>query len=821
MAFQSQSATLSTLPFVLAGPVLRRVTPDSVTVWVALRSAADVTLVVLAPNGDRPLRGTRPTIAIGTNLHIVAVTATLETPFAPLTEGVIYRYDMSFKLSANLTHSLAGATQNAKLAYAPLTLPSFCLPPKDINTLRVIHGSCRIPHGNGPDALAILHGLITQTADNAVARPHQLLLSGDQIYADDVAVSMIVMLTDAADVLLGWQEQLPVDAGHGGPLAGNQLAPFIRRPVLEAIDFTSVDLDGHLMTFGEYLCMYLFVWSDVLWSVASIPSFADVSASVQRNTDPRVFKRWEEFLETKQKGVDAEIVNLTTFRNSLTDVRRVLANIPSYMIFDDHEVTDDWNMTRDICKVLYDDPLALQICQNALAAYAVCQHWGNVPAQFDDAIGGVPPPGTRLLRMLDGANAASYAANGSAIRRLVSVHDFATLKTRPAHGLFHEADTLTYNYTVEGPGHQVIVTDTRTWRSFPRKGGGESADLLDDSQLRAQIRDVKPDTNGRALLVILSTNAPPIQPIRSATQHPKLTNKVSHFPDLFESWELPASSTERLFNAITDRMPLVGIERRGQALMLSGDVHMGFSSRMVFKGTKRYRDPQASPQPVRAVLAQCVASSFRKQTGDTIDFHRGGYNYAPFGTKWLISQHAPEGYVGWNLKDGQKKTIGRTLFQAGSSVGEIATEITGPTTLRVSANTGGAVHFLRVSTDPDYTYRLDYLTASTQGAAPPSPVVIPPTPTGTAADRKKAAEAFNKATANYRVYNKSAATTQEIVGLNNLGEITFNWGAGDAKTANHTLRWRDPRTFLVMFTTYIVSLDPNDTAFAEIVPRLP
>ena len=151
----------------------------------------------------------------------------------------------------------------------------------------------------------------------------------------------------------------------------------------------------------------------------------------------------------------------------------------------------------------------------------------------------------------------------------------------------------------------------------------------------------------------------------------------------------------------------------------------------------------------------------------------------------------------------------------------MSAEITGPTTILTHANVGGAVHQLRVSVDPDYTYRLDYLTATNQGALPTAPAPIPPTPTGTADDRKKAAEAFNKATGNYRVYNRASATKQEIVGLNNLGEITFVWGAGDAKTANHTLRWRDPTTALVIFTTYIVNLDPNDPAFPEVIPRLP
>ena len=40
-------------------------------------------------------------------------------------------------------------------------------------------------------------------------RPHQLFLTGDQIYADDVADVLLFMLMDASETLLGWSEKLP------------------------------------------------------------------------------------------------------------------------------------------------------------------------------------------------------------------------------------------------------------------------------------------------------------------------------------------------------------------------------------------------------------------------------------------------------------------------------------------------------------------------------------------------------------------------------------------------------------------------------------
>jgi hypothetical protein len=51
MAWQSLSQRLSSLPRVLAGPMLRKTTRTDVTVWLALRTAADVTLNVLDDKG--------------------------------------------------------------------------------------------------------------------------------------------------------------------------------------------------------------------------------------------------------------------------------------------------------------------------------------------------------------------------------------------------------------------------------------------------------------------------------------------------------------------------------------------------------------------------------------------------------------------------------------------------------------------------------------------------------------------------------------------------------------------------------------------------
>ena len=85
------------------------------------------------------------------------------------------------------------------------------------------------------------------------------------------------------------------------------------------------------------------------------------------------------------------------FARTLPRVRRALANIATYMIFDDHDVTDDWNLHRRWHEHVHGRPLGRRLVQNALAAYAVFQGWGNEPGQFT-----ADRPGGRLLAALAG-----------------------------------------------------------------------------------------------------------------------------------------------------------------------------------------------------------------------------------------------------------------------------------------------------------------------------------------------------------------------------------------------------------------------------------
>ncbi|MBA2680765.1 MAG: hypothetical protein H0U76_20515, partial [Ktedonobacteraceae bacterium] len=48
MTWASLAERIDTLPLILAGPIVRRVEPQLVTVWLALKEARDVTLYIYA-----------------------------------------------------------------------------------------------------------------------------------------------------------------------------------------------------------------------------------------------------------------------------------------------------------------------------------------------------------------------------------------------------------------------------------------------------------------------------------------------------------------------------------------------------------------------------------------------------------------------------------------------------------------------------------------------------------------------------------------------------------------------------------------------------
>ena len=121
MALDAAPLDLGTLPVVLAGPILRRLTRGDVSVWVALGVDDDVTLHVR--RSGAPATETQTTVTpirVGRNLHLAVITAA-GVDAGSFTAGTRYEYWLS---SPGWPVARSPAWNSATFAYG--MSPTFC-----------------------------------------------------------------------------------------------------------------------------------------------------------------------------------------------------------------------------------------------------------------------------------------------------------------------------------------------------------------------------------------------------------------------------------------------------------------------------------------------------------------------------------------------------------------------------------------------------------------------------------------------------------------------------------------------------------------------
>ena len=357
MPIDATPLALETLPVVVAGPILRRLTATSVSVWLACTEPDPVTLTVGRVTGGSGPTTTATVTPTQVGRHLWMAVLTAAAPDGAFAAGDIYTYDLTAPWPAGRQPdwsalSLPGANR-----------PTFLGPPASVADLHVLHTSCRKGHGGGRDALALADAVLaTRFGTSPQRQPHLLLLTGDQIYADEVGHPLAPRVARVATDVVGIDESDVF--GPPPPIGGRQART-------DSFGFTSEASANHAWSFGEFVALYLLDWSPVLWA-ASLPAFP---TGLSLDVDPSVTAEvWNE-----------DLANLQRFRTTLPAVRRTLANLPSLMILDDHEVTDDWNLEYDWLTSVYAKPPGRRLVANGLLAYALCQHWGNVPDRFAQA----------------------------------------------------------------------------------------------------------------------------------------------------------------------------------------------------------------------------------------------------------------------------------------------------------------------------------------------------------------------------------------------------------------------------------------------------
>lgn len=361
---------MTDLPLLLAGPIVRRFTATQLNIWLVTSQPVRIDSQLQKIGTAITHQQTAHQLSAAKHAHTYLLQLNLSEPLSP---NDVISYDLIFNTDQD---SFALTDLCHDICYPEEDKISLCYQPQ-LST--ILHGSCRKPHHPGSDGLAIADKRITHTP--IAERPALLMMSGDQIYADDVAGPMLQAIHQIIDLLEFPNEPLSGSAINcaselythsNNYYARDQLLPDdkpasdalkrlfkgVRKPV-----FTSDSAQNHLITFAEVFTMYLLVWSPQLWQFVQLEPSEQIPAQNRER-----FK--------KEKAI------IECLSDELFRVQRLMAHIPSYMIFDDHDVTDDWNLTRSWEETAYGNPFAREMIGNALIGYWLCQGWGNNPDAF-------------------------------------------------------------------------------------------------------------------------------------------------------------------------------------------------------------------------------------------------------------------------------------------------------------------------------------------------------------------------------------------------------------------------------------------------------
>lgn len=528
------------LPGIVCGPIVRRLTRTQVSIWLATVAPDPITLTVREVGGGDAATVTAAPSRVGSQLWMTVLTA--DAPAGQFTAGHVYEYELRA-----LWEATRGPIPWAELALPGHARPTFLAPPAGVGDLRLLHTSCRKPHGNGRDALALALDELGRRFDTEPPpQPHLLVLSGDQIYADEVGHAVISRIVRIATDLIGIDEtdvfgDPPIIAGRG--------------PNTRGFGFTG-STANHLWTFGEFVALYLLMWSPTLWP-AFLPQYPAPGPFRPFEVDPAVSEsEWND-----------ELANVELFVAVVADVRRVLANVATLMIFDDHEVTDDWNIDHAWAATVYGNPQGRRVVTNGLLAYLVCQHWGNRPDRFT----GTTTAERRVLSEMEAA-AASGVSHADAVPLLLGIPIAAPPAPPPARALrdLTAPGTVRYDVTlddVDGWPVRIVLLDERTAREYPSDQGLGARISLDG--LAAQL----PPPASPAPLTIVVAASPilgtyvyedVIQPLLRVLQGQSGVRRGDNEP-----WSTVPAHFQDLLSRLAAHHPV---------LVLSGDVHYGYTS---------------------------------------------------------------------------------------------------------------------------------------------------------------------------------------------------------------------------------------------------
>ena len=336
------------------------------------------------------------------------------------------------------------------------------------------------------------------------------------------------------------------------------------------------------------------------------------------------------------------------YRDSWSDpeVRWLLSTVPSAMIFDDHDVRDDWNTSAAWREQIRTVPWWRERILGAYMSYWVYQHMGNLP-----------PERLRAEGVLD----AVGEEGGTALRRYAALADDEV-----------DGGTLVrWSYGRDMGVARLVVIDTRSGRELAEQGRAMLSD--DEWELVEGFLSGGVDhlLVASSLPLVLARSLHDLERWDDALaggawgpRWARVGERIRQGADL-EHWAAFPES----FHRLTTRLGEIAAGWRGAApstvLVLSGDVHHSYVAPLRFPG-------QAG---VRSRVLQVVSSPLRNAVPPSV---RRGFAFAATRPATLLgrllarSVRLPAPEVEWALETGPLTGNGLGTLRLHGRTAEVA-----------------------------------------------------------------------------------------------------------------------------------------------------
>ena len=564
---------MAILPELLCGPFVRKVEKQQALIWFvsSQKQTYDIQLGLtedFEASSILTVKTKHESMSIGKHcfVHQFNINVTETDSAFPINQKIYYRLG---RIELDKPH-LLDLTNHT---FDEDKLPNFIVKEKLEN---VLQGSCRKPHHFAPDALdKVTERINTQE----ITRPDYLIMAGDQIYADDAAGPMLVAIQSLSKKL-----GLYTATHELGSLSKQQLdwrfSMYQRSKLLPNKEEQSAwskwwhgeDIissryhDNHLIGLDEFFACYLLTWSNVCWDLVI----------------EEVIKTPDALKEQDQIVFEKELKHMDGFIKSLPNFEKLLANTPTLMIFDDHDVTDDWNLTADWEQHVYGNRVTKHIIRDALLSYTLFQGWGNCPEQAQPLI--------------------------NELKKLSKQHDYASDAFTDSifeHNFWHyEVNTTP----------RIVVLDTRTHRWRSETSTKNPSGLMDWQRLEQLEQELYKPQNS-----VLVVSAAPVFGVKAIEVVQKGCEIVGQelLVDV-ENWMAHQGSAKKLMNMLRhDDAP-------NEVIIISGDVHYSFC----FSAQRRFSSDTDK-------IWQLTCSGFKNE------FPQGLIKFFDIVDRFLYSEHSP------------------------------------------------------------------------------------------------------------------------------------------------------------------------------------